>query len=143
MADKDAAVFRSVNYSSSDVYCRYLDTSLCHNYSSGVSGGRFGYYLKDNFAVEKLPYGIKVPQLIVAKAFPPDLFVQLPISLFKKWSNFPECPATWKAEENEEEKAAGNYNIYCHHPEKLDLNDLLHPYDLDPLREKVCTTIQS
>lgn len=109
---------------------------MCHNFSSGVSGGRLGYYLKDNFAVEKLPYDIKIQQLIVAKAFPPDLFVQLPASFFKKWSNFPECPASWKGEENEEEKAASKYNIYCHHLGKLDLNDLLHPYDIDPLREK-------
>lgn len=136
-------MFTSINYSSGDVYCRYLDTSLSTNYSSGVSGGRFGYYLKDNFAVEKLPYDIKIPQLIVAKAFPPDLFVQLPVSFFKKWSNFPECPALWKGEENQEEKLAGKYNIYCLHPEKLDLNDLLHPYDLDPLSENFVQRFKS
>lgn len=136
-------MFRSVNYSSRDVYCRYLDTSLCHNYSSGLAGGRFGYYLKENFAVEKLPYDVKILQLIVANAFPPDLFVQLPVSFFKKWSNFPECPASWKGEVNEEEEAAGKYNIYCHHPENLDLNDLLHPYDLDPLCENFVQRFKS
>ncbi len=127
-------MFRSVTYSSADMYCRYLDASLSHGYCSGVCGGRFGSYLKDRFAIEKLPYDIKISKLITAVALSPDLFVRLPHSFFKKWTNFPECPSFWLGNKNEVEEVASNYNIYYFPSSELIFNDLLHPYDFEPLK---------
>jgi len=126
-------MYRTVTYSSADMYCRYLDISLSHGYSTGVCGGRFGYYLKDIFAVEKLPYDLKLSKLITAGALTPDLFVSLPTSFFKKWTNFPECPAIWKCGKGKSERAVSKYSIYYHPPNDLTLNDLLHLYDAEPL----------
>jgi len=126
-------MYRTVTYSSADMYCRYLDISLSHGYSTGVCGGRFGYYLKDIFAVEKLPYDLKLSKLITNGALTPDLFVSLPSFFFKKWTNFPECPAIWEGVKDESERAASKYSIYNHPPNDLSLNDLLHPYDAEPL----------
>jgi hypothetical protein len=127
-------MYRSVTYSSADKYCRYLDISLSHSYWSGVCGGRFGYYLKDNFAIEKLPYDIKLSELILNGALSPELLVKLPASYLKKWSNFPEHPAAWTGVKNAAEKAAGNYDIHLFSPKSLALTDLLHPYDCTPLK---------
>jgi hypothetical protein len=118
------------------MYCRYLDISLSHGYSTGVCGGRFGYYLKDVFAIEKLPYDLKLSKLISAGALSPDLFVRLPKSYFIKWTNFPECPAKWQGDTSEVEKAAGNFNIHNIFLNDLSLNDLLHPYDSEPLNSE-------
>lgn len=129
-------MFRSVTYSSRDKYCRYLDISLCHGYCWDICGGRFGYYLKDFFGLEKLPYDLKLSKLIIAGALSPDLFVRLPNSFFKKWTNFPEHPADWQGNESNVEKAAHGYNIYYHPSDELALSDLLHPYDTDPLKHE-------
>lgn len=129
-------MFRSVTYSSADMYCRYLDASLCHGYCSGICGGRFGDYLKDSFALEKLPYDLKISNLIIAGALSPDLFVRLPNSYFKKWINFPEHPADWQGNESKIEEAASKYNIYYFPSRELALSDLLHPYDLEPLNQE-------
>ncbi len=129
-------MYRSVTYSSADMYCRYLDISLTHGYSTGVCGGRFGYYLKDIFGVEKLPYDLKLSKLITAGALSPDLFVRLPKTFFIKWVNFPTCPAEWQSDKSEAEKAAGNFNIYNILIDDLALNDLLHPYDSEPLNSE-------
>lgn len=129
-------MYRSVTYSSTDMYCRYLDISLSHGYWTGLCGGRFGNYLKNIFAVEKLPYDLKLSKLITSGALTPDLFVSLPSSFFKKWTNFPECPAIWKGGKGEAERAVSKYSIYCHPLNDLTLNDLLHPYDNEPLNSE-------
>lgn len=129
-------MFRTVTYSSGDMYCRYLDISLCHSYGSDTCGGRFGYYLKDYFGLERLPYDLKLSKLIMAGALSPDLFVRLPNSYFKKWINFPEYPADWQGNESNVEKAAHKYNIYYHPSDDLALSDLLHPYDAEPLKNE-------
>jgi len=129
-------MYRSVTYSTADISCRYLGISLCHSYWSGVCAGSFGYYLKDKFAIEKLPYDIKLSELILKGALTPELFVKLPASFFKKWSNFPEHPASWKGDETEEEAAAGYFDIHHFPPKILSLNDLLHPYDCSPLKQR-------
>lgn len=72
-------------------------------------------------------------KLITAGAFSPDLFVSLPSSFFKKWTNFPECPAIWDGGKGEPERAVSKYSIYNHPPNDLTLIDLLHPYDAEPL----------
>ncbi|GFE62515.1 hypothetical protein [Geobacter sp. AOG2] len=129
-------MFRSVTYSSSDRYCRYLDISLCHGYCSGVCGGRFGYYLKDSFALEKLPYDLKLSKLIIAGALSPDLFVRLPNSFFKKWTNFPEHRAIWQGNKSKTDEAASKYDIHLNPLGDLSLSNLLHPYDIEPLKSK-------
>lgn len=129
-------MFRSVTYSSADLYCRYLDISLCHGYCSGVCGGRFGYYLKDNFGLEKLPYDLKLSKLLIAGALSPDLFVKLPISFFKKWTNFPECPASWQSDRSEIEENVGKYNIHYFPSDNFDFSNFLHPYDFAPLNQE-------
>jgi len=136
-------MFRSVTYSSADMYCRYLDASLSHGYCSGICGGRFGNYLKNRFALEKLPYDIKISKLITAGALSPDLFVLLPESYFRNWINFPMCPACWSEEKNEVEEAANNYYIDYFRLTELALNDLLHPYDLEPLNQKFVQRFES
>ena len=129
-------MFRSVTYSSADMYCRYLDASISHGYCSGVCGGRFGNYLNDRFALEKLPYDIKIFKIITTGALSPDLFVRLPESFFRNWANFPMCPASWLEEKSEVEEAASNNNIYYFPSSELTLNKLLHPYDSEPLNRE-------
>jgi len=138
-------VYRSVRYSSADKHCRYLDASLCHEHWSGFCGGRFGRYLCDRFDLEKLPYDLKLSTLILNRAFSPDLFVKLPDTFFRKWTNFPECPAFWESDLNVEEIAAGYYDIHYHYfsSDEFTLNDLLHPYDREPRQEDFVQRFQS
>jgi len=99
--------------------------------------------LKDNFGLEKLPYDLKLPKLIIAGALSPDLFVKLPNSYFKKWTNFPEHPADWQGNESKIEEAASKYNIHYYPSSELALNDLLHPYDLESLNQEFVQRFKS
>jgi hypothetical protein len=71
------------------------------------------------------------------------LFVKLPNSYFKKWTNFPEHPADWRGSKSKIEEAASKYNINYFPSSELSLNDLLHPYDLEPLNQEFVQRFES
>jgi hypothetical protein len=120
-------MYRSISYTSEDKHCRYLGISLCNGWSRGICGGRFGQYLKDHFGLEKLPYDISATKLLLTKALTPDLFVELPKSFFKNWSNFPEHPAMWVNKLAVDTEVA-KYDIHFR-ALNPSVNDLHHPYD--------------
>jgi hypothetical protein len=131
-------MFRRITYNSADAYCRYLDIGLQTDNSANICGGRFGSFLKDRLGIVKLPYGLKLAYLICDGAFIPELLVKLPDGYFFNWTNFPEKPARFDREPSEQEKAAGSCDLHILNTGKLSLNDLLHPYDKSPLKQKFC-----
>lgn len=116
---------RRVNYSSDEVYCRYLGIELPLSLRSSTYTGRFGQEMK-KIGMEKLPFGIRLSDLILCGALKPSLYVTLPRDHFDGWSNFPVFP---RQSDSNDENLAGMYS--CHLlPEMAKVpKDLLHPYD--------------
>lgn len=116
---------RKIKYSSSDVYCRYLNIDLPLLPRSSAYNGRFGAELK-NIGMEKFPYGIHPSELVSRGILKPALYVELPKEFFKNWKNFPECPRNGG---EDIASTAGMYKLELLPQTYKELHDFIHPYD--------------
>ena len=116
---------RRVICNSNEVSCRYLNIDLPLSLRSATYTGRFGQAL-EKLGVDKLPFGITLPDLILCGALVPSLYVALPREYFDDWINFPEPPRESKSHEH---AAVGMCSCQSLPQQAENLNDLLHPYD--------------
>ena len=64
----DVCMLRKITLIESDYYLSYLNINA-HNYSSSnFCDGKFLSFMKENFNITKLPYGIKLVDLIISGA---------------------------------------------------------------------------
>lgn len=54
-----------------------------------LCGGRFASYLENKFGIKKLPYNIKLIDLILDTDNTDELFVELPKEYFLGWDSYP------------------------------------------------------
>lgn len=121
----DFKEIRKIKYSSSEVYCRYLNIDLPLLPRSSAYNGRFGAELK-NIGMEKFPYGIHPSELVSRGILKPALYVELPKEYFKNWKNFPECPRNGG---EDIASTAGMYKLELLPQTYKELRDFIHPYD--------------
>ncbi|MGY6452809.1 hypothetical protein ACXIVA_23180 [Vibrio parahaemolyticus] len=120
-------MYRSIRYSESDYYLNYLNISA-HHIHSGMCSGKFHNYIKKTFGINKLPYNIKLIDLIRANDKNYELFIDIPEEYFNEWESYPHLGGI---ESTEATKATGaTYSdIHIISTEDEGLPDLLHPYD--------------
>lgn len=116
---------RKINYSSSDLHCRYLNVDLPCLPRSQTNTGRFGNELK-KLGIHNFPYGIHPSDFIFLKILKPTLYVNLPTEFFENWENFPECPLRGDIEAH---SSVGLYQFELIPTASGALSDLIHPYD--------------
>ncbi|MDE4699368.1 hypothetical protein PXW71_24445 [Klebsiella pneumoniae] len=85
--------------------------------------------MKENFNITKLPYGIKLVDLIISGAKTDELFVKLPVEYFNKWKNYPVLGFNEEDSNSETTSNAKFFNLKMLPIESSNLNDFLHPYD--------------
>lgn len=114
-----------------DVYCRYLNIGLSRFQSP--SNGRFGDFLRTFLGIKKLPYDLKLKDIIIEKCFSVDLFVDLPEECFTKWINYPINPARFSESLTDLESTAAAWYYLdipaCTTTSTTELRNLRHLYD--------------
>ena len=81
--------------------------------SCGIRG-HFGQYLKEQFGIEKLPYGITIVEMLARRMLKPDLLIKFPKNANgKRFSDF-----------------YNEVNRFFHSNEGWDPESFLHPYDV-------------
>ncbi|PKH86933.1 hypothetical protein CXF79_09385 [Colwellia sp. Bg11-28] len=78
---------------------------------------------------KKLPYDIKIIDLICEDCIDVDLFVELPKSYFESWDNFPNTGRQSNQCEKNDIGDAGYYNLIIRLDDETSLSELSHPYD--------------
>lgn len=116
---------RRIKYRNSDFYCRYLSIGLNNPNLFKMCSGSFFNFLKNELNLIKLPYDIKIIDLVLENCIDADLFVELPISYFEKWEKFPITDR--KASTLNDD--VGYYNLTIYLDDEPSLAELSHPYD--------------
>ena len=67
----------------------YADLHKAPSRHRAAYGGHFGQYLKEQFGIEKLPYGITIVEMLERKMIKPDLLIKFPKNANgKRFSDF-------------------------------------------------------
>lgn len=120
-------MYRSIVYSENDYYLNYLNIST-HHINNRFCSGKFYSYMGNTFGIKKLPYDIKLLDLIKKNESMYELFVELPVEYFNEWERYPILGYDNKNKDNKIRNAS-NYDIrICSVPNEQ-LSDLIHPYD--------------
>lgn len=85
--------------------------------------------MKENFNITKLPYGIKLVDLIISGCNTDELFVKLPAEYFNKWKSYPVLGLNEDDSNSETTSNAKFFNLEMLPIKSSNLNDFLHPYD--------------
>ena len=107
------------NMSQLDTCKRYLYADLHGSPSrySAAFGGHFGKYLKEQFDIERLPYGITIVDMLTKRMIKPDLLIKFPQNANgKKFLNFYN-------------KGISFYTLF-HSNKGWEPESFLHPYDI-------------
>lgn len=120
---------RNITYSENDFYCRYLGIALNRPHPMKSCGGRFCSFLEQSLGIKKLPYDLKLIDLVLEGLFTSDLFVEIPKDYFLKWKNYPERGNAIATDLNGDLKDAGYFDIYIIVGDETVLSDFDHPYD--------------
>ncbi len=120
---------RSINYNPQEFYCRYLSLGLNNNPVMRMCSGGFFTFLKDELHLKKLPYDIKVIDLIFEDCIDVDLFVELPKSYFENWDSYPVTGHQPNKGVKNDFGDAGYYNLIIRPDNETSLSELSHPYD--------------
>lgn len=126
---------RRISYSTKEFYCRYLNLGLNNVPVQRMCSGNFFTFLKEELGLKKLPYDIKVIDLIIEHRISVDLFVELPNSYFESWENFPNLGYKRNIDLPNDIEDAGYYNVEIRNQNETSLSELSHPYD-ESLNEK-------
>lgn len=112
-----------------DKYSSYMSIGVhSANYSQKICNGKFYDFLKNNFNIEKLPYDIKLLDLLLKSPSSYELYVQLPKELFQSWKNYPLLHAEFN-ELTEDLEVALYFDCHLLSIDSFELKDLIHPYD--------------
>lgn len=71
-----------------DGYCRYMNIGIPYSNANYMCGLYFLNFFKSKFGIERLPYNIKIKELILCGALIPSLFVHLPPNIDDSDENF-------------------------------------------------------
>ena len=118
-------MYRTINYSGEDYYCRYLAVDLTNGAGNRIAGGRFGTFMQKNFQINKLPYKISLQELIEEKIIKPELLIKIPDDVFSTWENYPFLPVNIP----EQYDLLRFYDLEIIPELSNDLRDYMHPYD--------------
>ncbi|TIH19275.1 hypothetical protein D0S45_03585 [Marinifilum sp. JC120] len=134
---------RTVTSDESDLYCRYLNVGLLFYGRADMCSSRFLSVSTQVTGTKKLPYGVKLVDLIACGALIPELFVQLPEQMFKAWVGYPVLGTTSDDLLCEASEAARLYEISIS-PFYSDgrLTEFCHPYD-SSLKEEFVNEFQA
>ena len=120
---------RYITYNENDYHLCYLNISLYNETAMRLCGGRFGSYIEQNFGIKRLPYDIKLVDLILNGKNTDDLFVELPKDYFLDWSGYPALSERVKESSSDFIKNAVNHYIDIIPHDDLSFIDFIHPYD--------------
>ena len=120
---------RSINYNSQEFYCRYFSLGLNNDPIMRMCSGDFFTFLSKELHLKKLPYDIKVIDLIIESCIDVDLFVELPKLYFENWHNFPVTGHHAGKGVTNDFGDAGYYNLIISPDDEASLSELSHPYD--------------
>lgn len=120
---------RNITYSEADYHLCYLNISLYNDTAMRLCGGRFGSYVEKNFGIKRLPYDIKLVDLILNGKNTDDLFVELPKDYFLDWSSYPTLSNRVKESSSDFVKNAVHHYIDIISHNDLSLLDFIHPYE--------------
>ncbi len=122
-------MFRHIRYSTNDYYCRYFNIGINSQSSNNICNGRFLDFLEKSLDIKRLPYGLRLIDLILEGYLDCDLFVRLPNEFFFKWKNY---PFTGGLDNNKDEiiKYASYYDLSMNFENEIDISEFGHPYDL-------------
>ena len=115
-----------------DTCRRYLYADL-HNAPvrrHAAYGGHFGQYLKEQFGIEKLPYGITIVEMLERRMIKPDLLIKFPKNASgKSFSDFYNKGIL--------------FSSLFHSNKGWDPESFLHPYDVLNYKDWRCKTVPS
>lgn len=111
--------------SSQEFYCRYLSLDLNSEPTNRMCSGDFFSFISKELLLTKLPYDIKVIDLVISHCLDTDLFVELPKLFFENWKNFPII----ENHPSDDLKDVGFYNLVIISDNVSSLSELSHPYD--------------
>lgn len=128
---------RYVSYSERNYYLSYLNTAIHNESHMRFCGGKFGVYLEKSFGIKRLPYGIKLTDIIERNNNFCDLFVELPKECFEL------------DEKGIKHKSSNIYNASFYDLLILPMTgssliDMLHPYETtlkEPFVERYRATL--
>lgn len=120
---------RNITYSEDDYYLSYLNISLHNGSPMRLCGGRFASYIEKKFGIKKLPYDIKLIDLILDGDNTDELFVELPKEYFLNWERYPCLGEQVKESSSDFVKNATYHDVYIISHDDSELLDFIHPYD--------------
>lgn len=112
-----------------DKYSSYMSIgahSADHN--KKLCDGKFSIFLKTNFDLQKLPYDMKLLDLLVASPSSYELYVKLPEEFFKSWKNYPSLGDNFDSL-NEDLNSVFYFDWVLLSTDSFEIKDLVHPYD--------------
>lgn len=118
-------MYKTITYSEDEYYCRYLNIAINSEPVFDLCKGRFYSFLSEKLNIKKLPYNLKLLDLILEGCISPDLFVQLPITYFNSWTNYPVLEPV----NGSHDKDIAYYNLIIIPRDETQLSDFCHPYD--------------
>lgn len=124
-------MYARVSYFSDDFYCRYLSCNIHNQHGQLASHGRFGNYLSKYFGINKLPYDLKISDLVVDGLISPSAVVRLPNEFFIAWTGYPELGGGLHSSASADARLATKYDIDIGISAPKSLADLGHPYDFE------------
>ncbi|MGI2022263.1 hypothetical protein [Shewanella glacialipiscicola] len=120
---------RNITYREDDYYLSYLNISLHNQSPMRLCGGRLASYLENKFGIKKLPYNIKLIDLILDTDNTDELFVELPKEYFLGWDSYPCLGEEVKESSSDFVKNSAYHNIYIISHNDSGFLDFLHPYE--------------
>ncbi len=125
-------MFRHIRFSTSDYYCRYLNIGINSQSSNNICNGRFWDFLEKSLDIKRLPYNIRLIDLILEGYLDCDLFVRIPNEYFFKWKDYPFIGGDLDDNNDEIIKYASYYELSMdfEYENEFDLSQFGHPYDL-------------
>lgn len=112
-----------------DKYSSYMSIGAhSADYSPKICNGKFAEFLKTNFDLQKLPYDMKLLDLLLASPSSYELYVKLPEEFFKSWNNYPSSSDNFDCM-NEDLNSVFYFDWVLLSTDSFEIKDLVHPYD--------------
>lgn len=112
-----------------DKYSSYMSIGAhSADYSPKICNGKFAEFLKTNFDLQKLPYDMKLLDLLLASPSSYELYVKLPEEFFKSWKNYPSSSDNFDCM-NEDLNSVFYFDWVLLSTDSFEIKDLVHPYD--------------
>ncbi|WP_166167703.1 hypothetical protein [Acinetobacter sp. SA01] len=112
-----------------DKYSSYMSIGVhSADYNQKICNGKFAEFLKTNFDLQKLPYDMKLLDLLVASPSSYELYVKLPEEFFKSWKNYPSLGDNFD-DMNEDLNSVFYFDLVLLSTDSFEIKDLVHPYD--------------